>query len=219
VRPRRVGKAVCPLAQERPDRRLRLAVRPRRGGPRRAAGAGAAAVGSVPENVPGQRSAFLASALPMTWRPRLRSLGCDHSGAQAPTSSTNRLRSAVPRRGHRLLLSSCGRLVDARRPARAAGRPRARDGPLRACGLSLVASINPTKGCSTSHAREDQGDEPAPRPEREAHPPRRAHSIMHLGLLRELGLGRPQGSRGPDAIGCLRRCLVSPARSRAQHTS
>lgn len=41
----------------------------------------------------------------------------------------------------------------------------------------------------------DQRHDPAARLEREAHPPGRAHSIMHLGLLCELGLGRPQGSR------------------------
>ena len=43
----------------------------------------------------------------------------------------------------------------------------------------------------------DQRNKPAARLKRETHPLRRADSIMHLGLLYELGLGRPQGS--PEA--------------------
>ncbi len=70
-----------------------------------------------------------------------------------------------------------------------------------------VAAPEPIPGRATSAAGgrgrlraltgDDQRHDPAPRLNRETHPPRRAHSIMHLGLLRELGLGRPQGS--PEA--------------------
>lgn len=45
-----------------------------------------------------------------------------------------------------------------------------------------------------THPLNDQQYDRAARVERETHPPGRAHLIMHLGLLCELGLGRPQGS-------------------------
>jgi hypothetical protein len=48
-----------------------------------------------------------------------------------------------------------------------------------------------------THPLNNQRHEPTAGLERETHPPRRADSIMHLGLLCELGLGRPQGS--PEA--------------------
>jgi hypothetical protein len=89
------------------------------------------------------------------------------------------------------------RLVSRHRWTVAKGRP----------STLLVATPQPIPGRAArttggrgrlwTHPLEDERDEPATRLEGETHPLWRAHSIMHLGLLGELGLGRPQGS--PEA--------------------
>ena len=76
-----------------------------------------------------------------------------------------------------------------------------------AAEAGVVKEMKPVAGRATgaaggrgrlrTHALEHQLDDPTARLERETHPPHRAHSLTHLGLLVELGLGRPQGS--PEA--------------------